>query len=75
VPTSTIPPAFSALTLLVGLQEGHPACKKVWVGFLRLQTRQKRLVADLLGPYEGANRECTPDVFDALTPLLIADNI
>jgi len=23
--------AFSALTLLVGRQEGHPACKKLWV--------------------------------------------
>jgi len=22
--------AFSALTLLVGRQEGHPACKKEW---------------------------------------------
>jgi len=22
--------AFSALTLLVGRQEGHPACKKIW---------------------------------------------
>jgi len=22
--------AFSALTLLVGRQEGHPACKKLW---------------------------------------------
>jgi len=22
--------AFSALTLLVGQQEGHPACKKLW---------------------------------------------
>jgi len=24
--------AFSALTLLVGRQEGHPACKKLWLG-------------------------------------------
>jgi len=24
--------AFSALTLLVGRQEGHPACKKIWGG-------------------------------------------
>ena len=24
--------AFSALTLLVGRQEGHPACKKQWWG-------------------------------------------
>jgi len=24
--------AFSALTLLVGWQEGHPACKKEWWG-------------------------------------------
>jgi len=23
---------FSALTLLVGWQEGHPACKKEWLG-------------------------------------------
>jgi len=26
--------AFSALTLLVGRQEGHPACKKLSVGML-----------------------------------------
>ena len=26
--------AFSALTLLVGRQEGHPACKKLGVGLL-----------------------------------------
>jgi len=25
---------FSALTLLVGRQEGHPACKKLGVGLL-----------------------------------------
>jgi len=28
----TIP--FSALTLLVGRQEGHPACKKTWCWFV-----------------------------------------
>jgi len=28
--------SFSALTLLVGRQEGHPACKKLNVGFLEL---------------------------------------
>jgi len=28
------PPAFSALTLLVGRQEGHPACKKLSGGVL-----------------------------------------
>ena len=36
---------FSALTLLVGRQEGHPACKKQWWGagmVIRLE-----LVADL----------------------------
>ena len=27
--------AFSALTLLVGRQEGHPACKKLWGGWWR----------------------------------------
>jgi len=27
--------AFSALTLLVGRQEGHPACKKIWGGWWR----------------------------------------
>jgi len=27
-----LPSAFSALTLLVGLQKGHPACKKRVVG-------------------------------------------
>ena len=25
---------FSALTLLVGRQEGHPACKKTWYRFV-----------------------------------------
>jgi len=30
----TLPPAFSALTLLVGRQEGHPACKKLSGGVL-----------------------------------------
>jgi len=29
---SLLPIAFSALTLLVGWQEGHPACKKSVVG-------------------------------------------
>jgi len=29
-----IHPAFSALTLLVGRQEGHPACKKLSGGVL-----------------------------------------
>jgi len=29
-----IPYAFSALTLLVGWQEGHPACKKLSGGVL-----------------------------------------
>jgi len=37
-PTSTatryLPIAFSALTLLVGRQEGHPACKKLSGGVL-----------------------------------------
>ena len=28
-------PAFSALTLLVGRQEGHPACKKLSGGYWR----------------------------------------
>jgi len=27
-----MPAAFSALTLLVGRQEGRPACKKQWWG-------------------------------------------
>ena len=29
-----LPDAFSALTLLVGRQEGHPACKKLSGGVL-----------------------------------------
>jgi len=29
-----LPQAFSALTLLVGRQEGHPACKKLSGGVL-----------------------------------------
>jgi len=45
--------AFSALTLLVGWQEGHPACKKpwrvVWVGALlvRLEWRPPGLSVPL----------------------------
>jgi len=31
---STFETAFSALTLLVGRQEGHPACKKLSAGML-----------------------------------------
>ena len=29
-----LPSPFSALTLLAGRQEGHPACKKLGVGLL-----------------------------------------
>jgi len=32
----TLSNAFSALTLLVGRQEGHPACKKLSGGVLAL---------------------------------------
>jgi len=32
--TSMFPVSFSALTLLVGQQEGHPACKKLSGGML-----------------------------------------
>jgi len=31
---AVVPIAFSALTLLVGQQEGHPACKKLSGGVL-----------------------------------------
>jgi len=31
--------AFSALTLLVGWQEGHPACKKTW-GIMQVSTAE-----------------------------------
>jgi len=41
--------AFSALTLLVGLQEGHPACKKTeWWGAGVVIGLERR--ADLLMP-------------------------
>jgi len=33
-PHTFVPYAFSALTLLVGRQEGHPACKKLSGGVL-----------------------------------------
>jgi len=33
-PSDANPVAFSALTLLVGRQEGHPACKKLSGGVL-----------------------------------------
>jgi len=45
--------AFSALTLLVGRQEGHPACKKPWgvvevgVPLVRLGWRQPGLSVPL----------------------------
>jgi len=38
--------AFSALTLLVGQQEGHPACKKLSVGVASVVICLER-VADL----------------------------
>ena len=34
VSVKRLPVAFSALTLLVGWQEGHPACKKLSGGVL-----------------------------------------
>jgi len=44
--------AFSALTLLVGLQEGHPACKKLeWWGagvVIRLELGADLHVAELI---------------------------
>jgi len=44
--------AFSALTLLVGLQEGHPACKKLeWWGagvVIRLELGADLHVAQLI---------------------------
>jgi len=47
------PPAFSALTLLVGLQEGQFRFVKKYGGFLGLQTHQKRLVADHMRELTG----------------------
>ena len=45
---SYISGAFSALTLLVGRQEGHPACKKTWVvGCWRGYLSGARCTADL----------------------------
>jgi len=43
--------AFSALTLLVGRQEGHPACKKLWgiVG-VGAPTRTIRAFASIIFP-------------------------
>jgi len=35
LPNSNALVAFSALTVLVGRQEGHPACKKEWRGWWR----------------------------------------
>jgi len=34
ITVNSVVPAFSALTLLVGRQEGHPACKKQSGGVL-----------------------------------------
>ena len=48
---------FSALTLLLGRQEGHPACKKLSGGVLSLASVKSRLVVPfwhwLKGPLNG----------------------
>jgi len=56
--------AFSALTLLVGRQEGHPACKKLSGGVLawlsvwsEVQTADLRVVLDK-GPLNGCVCVC-----------------
>jgi len=47
--------AFSALTLLVGRQEGHPACKKRWdAGVVICQERG----ADAYGPADATATHC-----------------
>ena len=49
--------AFSALTLLVGRQEGHPACKKTVVGYWRgyLSAARCRLA---YGPADATATHC-----------------
>jgi len=43
-----LPCAFSALTLLVGRQEGHPACKKLSGGVIRLERGADLHMAQLM---------------------------
>jgi len=49
--------AFSALTLLVGRQEGHPACKKQWwgTGVVNLSGARCRLA---YGPADATSTHC-----------------
>jgi len=46
----TLMPSFSALTLLVGWQEGHPACKNEWwgAGVVCLERRADLHMAQLM---------------------------
>ena len=54
----TVPIPFSALTLLVGWQEGHPACKKLDVGGDDLTVAFARLIVQLSPP--------PPSYFDSI---------
>jgi len=48
--------AFSALTLFVGRQEGHPACKKLWWGVGMVICLEQG--ADAYGPADATATHC-----------------
>jgi len=65
--------AFSALTLLVGRQEGHPACKKRWgVGVVICLERGADLHAAQLMPLP-LTVSCFSKVQIGFTFLVLAD--
>jgi len=50
--------AFSALTLLVGRQEGHPACKKLSGGVLVLLSVWSEVCRLAYGPADATATHC-----------------
>jgi len=50
--------AFSALTLLVGRQEGHPACKKLSGGVLAWLSVWSEVQTFAHGPAEATATHC-----------------
>jgi len=50
--------AFSALTLLVGRQEGHPACKKLISDVLAWLSVSREVLICIYGPADATATRC-----------------
>jgi len=50
--------AFSAMTLLVGRQEGHPACKKTSGGVLAWLSVGSEMQTCIYGPADATATHC-----------------